>query len=193
MPPKSEFRASRYVHYFLYLGRKELSELFPEGYFVILGKVEKQPILTKKEFINGSSTSLVGFSFSEESFNFIPVGQRGKIAKQIKPIIEIKPFTFLVTSDGKLLENTHGKDAVSFGFCISYPSLFESEREVLKTKGIFKEAEVFAEMRAFIRKRTVAPKVFINEKREKVSFRIGKEVLEEGKKKLEKIEGLKIG
>jgi hypothetical protein len=195
MPSKSNFHASRYVSYFLLLTKEELMDLLPEGLYVLLGKVLEEPKVTREEIIeqiHAARVSVAGFAYSADHFDFIEIPGRGKIAKERLPVIEIKPFAFMITSDKKILENTFGVGSVDFGISLSYPTLFSRDGEVANTKDHFLEAKVFGEMRSFVRKKTKACKLLIDGKEHRTSFRIGNQAKGLAQKKLESVKDLEL-
>jgi hypothetical protein len=177
MALKSNFQASRYLHHHFLLTEEEINQIAPFGTYVILGKVIENPIISRDDFIKMASEGrmqTLGFAYDKSFFNFIQIPKRGAIAKQNKPVIEIKPFAFMISSENKLLENVFGKDCIDFGIDISYPTLFLSEGGVIKTKGLYKEWEEFDKLKLFKRKFTIPAQFMIDGSRVNGSFRIGK-------------------
>ena len=134
----------------------------------------------------------LGFAFEESSFDFLKVQNRGFIARQNKPVIEIKPFAFMLSSENQLLENVFGKGSVDFGIDFSYPMLFRSNGEVVKTKDLFKEGEEFDKIKVFKRKYTIAAQFMLNGERLNGSFRIGKRAINTAKEVLYHLNGLSL-
>ena len=194
MPGKDKFEVSQFVSYPLFLAKEELEELFPDGVFVCLGKILQNPIISKKEFIAmavGERMNMVGFALNLDHFTFMEISGTGVIAKACLPVVEISSFAFMITSQGKLLEQT-GKDCLFFGLCISYPMLFSISDVIEKTREKFLEATIFHGMRGWIRKETKLGEFTFEEKVVKSSVRIGKKAFDEARKKSTKIKGLEL-
>ena len=192
MPSKTSFHASRYVHYFLLLTKAELLEFLPDGYYVALGKVLADPFLSKEKVAEASDFSAIGFALSKDHFSFVNIPNRGQIAKENLPVMHIKPFTFLLTSNGKILEDTSGVGAIDFGLSFSYPILFQKEEKVVFTKDHFEEAKIFMTMRSFIRKKTKPAKLLLHGEKLQTSFRIGNEARDLAASKISQVEGLTL-
>lgn len=195
MPSKNNFQASCYAAYYALLTKEELTEFLPEGVYAYLGKVVEDPFISRKDIIEeiqAGTISAAGFAYDKKHFDIIEIPMRGKIIKQKLPLIEIKPFAFMITSERKILENTYGIGSVEFGICLSYPSLFSQNGEVIKTRKAFLEAKAFGEMRSFIRKKTKPCKLIIDGKEYRSSFRIGNTAGLLAQKKIESLEGVKI-
>ncbi|MCH9617577.1 MAG: hypothetical protein SP1CHLAM9_08950 [Chlamydiia bacterium] len=195
MPSNSEFQASRYVSYYLLLTKEELMELLPVGFYVLLGKVVEDPVIYRKavlEQIVSERVCALGFALSKDHFHFIDIPGRGKIAREQLPVIEIKPFAFMITSDKKILENTFGVGSVDFGISLSYPVLFSRDGEVANTKDHFREAQIFKQMRAFVRKKTKPCKMTIHGKEYRASFRVGNNAEALAQEKIETVKDLEL-
>jgi hypothetical protein len=191
---QNKLLASQYVFHNMLLSKDELNNLLPEGVYVILGALIENPVMTKNEFIDLSfekETFKVGFSFEMDAFEFLEVG-KGQIAQLKKPVVEIKPFTFTITSEHTLLEEPNSKDSWRFGLSFSYPRLYSQGSEVVKTRGLFKEADFFDEMRVFKRKMT-KPAIFdYKEKKLMGSMRVGLKAFSEAIENLKQINGLTL-
>ena len=191
---QNKFLASQYVFHNMLLSNDELKTLLPEGYYVILGVLVDNPVMTKDEFIELSCLDQpfkVGFAFNIDSFDFLDVA-KGKIAQVKKPVIEIKPFSFTITSEDKLLEEPNAKDSCSFGLSFSYPRLYSEGGEVQKTRGCFKEADFFDEMRVFKRKMTKPAHFDFREKKLMGSMRVGIKAGSQAIECLKQIDGLTL-
>ncbi len=195
MPSNSEFQASRYVSYYLLLTKEELMELLPVGFYVLLGKVVEDPVISRKAVLEQIVTERVcalGFALSKDHFHLLDISGRGKIARAQLPVIEIKPFAFMITSDKKILENTFGVGSVDFGISLSYPVLFSRDGQVANTKDHFKEAKIFKQMRAFVRNKTKPCKMAIHGKEYKASFRVGNKAEALAQQKIETVKDLEL-
>ena len=194
MPLKGKFETSQFVSYHLLLVKEELERLFSDGIFVCLGKIVKDPIISKEEFITRATSErmdMIGFAFSLDHFAFMEITGKGVIAKAVLPVIEICSFAFMITSQGKMLEQA-GKNCVHFGVSISYPMLFSISETVEKTRKQFGEAELFHAMRGWIRKETKAAEFIYQGEIVKSSCRIGIGATDEAKKRIAKLEGLEL-
>ncbi len=195
MQSKNNFSASRYITHSMLLTKEELLEFLPDGFYVILGKVCKSPIISKEEFIaleqaHGKET--VGFAYSLDHFSFITIKDRGEIAKQCKPVIEIKPFSFLITFEQKILEGVYGAGSIDFGLSYSYPGLYADGERIVKTRGNFKEAELFDQFRFYKRENTVSAKFILGSNPMIATFRIGKKAEELAREKISHVSQLEL-
>ncbi len=194
MPLKGKFETSQLVSYHLLLAKSELEGLFSEGFFVFLGKIVNDPIISKEEFLTMATSermNMIGFALTLDHFAFMEIPGKGMIAKAVLPVIEISSFALLITSQGKILEQA-GKDCLYFGVSISYPMLFSVSEEVEKTRKQFGEAELFHAMRGWIRKETKSAEFIYEGKVLKSSCRIGKGAMDEAEKRIAKMKGLKL-
>ena len=195
MPSKNSFQASKYTLHSMLLTKEELEIVAPVGKYVILGKVLKDPVITREEFLGmyeKGRIDALGLALSLDHFAFIPVPGRGVIAKIAKPVIEIKPFAFMITSSGELLENIFGKGAIDFGISFSYPLLFQEEDEVVKTRGRYLEWDIFENIKAFKRGKTAPAQFMLNERRLNGAFRIGKNARALAKQKISSVNDLTL-
>lgn len=194
MPTKNNFLASKYIYHHMLLSKEESEKLLPDvGFYVILGKVLSNPFISKQELIQiaeNSRIDAVGFALTKDHFDFISVGESKVIAKQNRPIIEIKPFAFMLSSNGDLLENVFGKGSIDFGLSFSYPMLFQQANNVVKTMGNYKEWDIFQEIKIFKRKNTVPAQFIYKNNRLNGSFRIGRNAFVNAKERITKIKGL---
>jgi len=191
--PLASFTASQFVFHNMLLNQEELEVLLPEGFYVILGQIKEAVVLTKDEFIALSQTQerfKVGFAFDLSHFKMTKT-PKGQIAQVQKPVMEIKPFSFTITSEDQILEDVPVKDSIPWGLSFSYPRLFSVGDEVKKSKGVFQEADFFDEMRKFKRKET--DQVFLEKDGKRLSgtFRMGKKSKDLASQKLLE-EGLKL-
>ena len=190
----SKFEKAQLVSYHLLLSQAELESLLPDGNFLYLGKMVERPIISKQEMISaalGEKMHKVGFAFSLNHFSMMEIAGKGVIAKSVLPVVEISPFSFLITRDGALLEQA-GIDSIEFGLTLAYPMLFSVGGKVEKTREKFDEAAVFHGMRGWIRKETKLATFEYNGNILKGSFRIGKLATVEAQEKIKKIDGLKL-
>jgi hypothetical protein len=184
---------SQYVSYCLLLSKKEYEELLPQGIYVQLGRVVKDPLISRDRCIKMALEGNVGkcgFAFKKEHFAFLDMNEKGLLAKVVLPVIEISLFAFRLSSDGELLEQ-RGKDSIDFGVCLSYPMLFSIEGNVQRTH-LFAEALFFHQMRGWIRKHSKFAQFNLGGKVLKGSFRIGNEAKVMAIEKIKPIKGLEL-
>jgi hypothetical protein len=177
MQSKNNFSASRYITHSMLLTKEELLEFLPDGFYVILGKVCKKAVISKEEFIaidHSLKKETVGFAYSLDHFSFLTIKDRGEIAAQCRPVIEIKPFSFLISFEQKILEGVYGTGSIDFGLSYSYPGLYSDGEKIVKTRGTFKEAELFDQFRVYKRENTVSAKFLLGSNSMIATFRIGK-------------------
>jgi len=187
MQSKNNFSASRYITHSMLLTKEELLDFLPDGWYVILGKVCKSPILSKEEFValeHSDRKETVGFAYSLDHFSFLPIKDRGEIARQCRPVIEIKPFSFLISFEQKILEGTYGAGSIDFGLSFSYPGLYSDGEKIGKTRGAFKEAELFDQFRVYKRENTVSAKFLLGATLITATFRIGKKAQKLAREKI---------
>ncbi|MCH9621983.1 MAG: hypothetical protein S4CHLAM20_14160 [Chlamydiia bacterium] len=190
----NNFTASKYITHNMLLSSFEINELLPEGFYVILGVLLDDPVISKETFIQMAETDnpfLIGFAYSLKHFEFVNT-PRGKIARIKKPVVEIKPFSFTITSEKKILEDVLVKESIKFGLSFSYPRLFSIDKQVEKTKDFFKEADFFDAMRKFKRKKTKPVFLDYCGKRLVGSFRMGNEAKKQAQERIATVEGLSI-
>jgi hypothetical protein len=194
MSVNSKFEQAQLVSYHLLLQETELMDLLPSGVYAVLGKLVQNAIISKEEVIAmamGQRMHKVGFALHGSHFRQVEVPGKGMIAKSVLPVVEISPFSFLITSDGVLLEQA-GIDSIEFGLTFSYPMLFSVGDKVEKTREKFSEATIFHGMRGWIRKETKLATFTYKGKCLKGSFRIGKLATFEAEERIKKIDGLKL-
>lgn len=171
---KVNFSASQYVTHQMLLSSSELKELFKGATFALLGVLSQDPFLSLDEalnYFNSSKRYKIGVAFSKEPF-FIVDTPKGKIATLQKPVIEIKPFSFIISSENDLIEDVHGEEAIYFGISISFPRLFSLNGDISKTKGQSTESLFFDSLRAFKRSKTEPLKFEVGGKRLKTGARV---------------------
>lgn len=175
MKSSRNFTVSRYSSHVLHLEKEEVKRLFNDGYFVILGKVIESPLITKDEAIEllfSQSNLTIGFSCSEDAFTIKKLGENKLLAKELKPMIHLKKFSFGVSSLGDIIEDYQKKEKKDFGIKFSYPLLFASDDGEGKTRDLFEEAKVFKQLEKYKRKHTKPVKIFYEGKEIQTPFRI---------------------
>jgi len=102
-----------------------------------------------------------------------------QLVRPRRPVLQMRSHTFIFSKDDETFRSMiPGKEALSWGFEISYPQLFEEEGKVFKTltEGDFPNTPLFKRLQAWIRHHT-NPTLFRYSSRPVVaSFRLGSEL-----------------
>lgn len=106
------------------------------------------------------------------------------LMKPERPVVEIRHYTFLVTSDGRIQSLVYGPGSIPFGLQFAYPTLFidpdkKGIVEMLKERED-PNTELYKEIAKWFRSYTAPAPIAVGDKVVKAPFRIGKEALVRG-------------
>ena len=113
----------------------------------------------------------------------VEVGENKYLLKVRKPVVFIKPHFFTISD--KKAHSTLGKEAIYWGFCLSYPQIFQ-DKVFEKVDNRFSNTALFIHLRKKLRSLSKSITFQIDEDKIVTSYRLGKELCMQKNPDLEK-------
>lgn len=182
---KGTLQASKWIQYYLLLKDNELKKLFETlnlSKLYCTSQIDREQNLTvtpseyvslyreyllssqsHKEFNSLKKRLTVALDFQEGAFYKIAVKESQCLIKNVKPVIEIKPFALFYNETLKqFFYDLRSEEAFDFGIEIRFPSVYQNSvvkalEYTAKEKSVSSQA--FKKLRQFIREHTTRLKL----------------------------------
>jgi len=188
------YLASKWHKLYFLLSKSEFIELFEGLEFSIhpLGGIikEKDLFISFEKIASSYGTNLTAFYKEKKAFKmpsylltnnrdalYIIDGRENEVMLKIKkPVLYLKPHFFTI-SEGKV-HATLGKEAIYWGFCLSYPQIFQDPetKKFEKINKRYSNTDLFITLRKKLRSISSCITFLVNDKKVVSSYRLGKEL-----------------